>query len=49
VLNQPELKSRLAAQGAEVALTTPMELAAFQAAETKKWTSVIQRAGILPE
>lgn len=49
VLNQPELKSRLASQGAEVALTTPAELAAFQAAETKKWTSVIHRAGILPE
>ncbi|MFS2100371.1 Bug family tripartite tricarboxylate transporter substrate binding protein [Variovorax sp. Varisp85] len=49
VLNQPELKSRLASQGAEVALATPAELAAFQAAETKKWTSVIHRAGILPE
>lgn len=49
VLSQPELKSRLASQGAEVALTTPAELAAFQAAETKKWTSVIHRAGILPE
>ena len=49
VLNQPELKSRLASQGAEVALTTPAELAAFQAAETKRWTSVIHRAGILPE
>ena len=49
VLNQPELKSRLASQGAEVSLTTPAELAAFQATETKKWTSVIQRAGILPE
>jgi tripartite-type tricarboxylate transporter receptor subunit TctC len=49
VLNQSELKSRLASQGAEVALTTPAELAAFQAAETKKWTSVIHRAGILPE
>jgi tripartite-type tricarboxylate transporter receptor subunit TctC len=49
VLNQSELKARLASQGAEVALTTPAELAAFQAAETKKWTSVIHRAGILPE
>lgn len=49
VLNQPELKARLASQGAEVALTTPAELAVFQAAETKKWTSVIHRAGILPE
>jgi tripartite-type tricarboxylate transporter receptor subunit TctC len=49
VLNQSELKARLASQGVEVALTTPAELAAFQAAETKKWTSVIHRAGILPE
>ena len=49
VLNQPELKARLASQGAEVALTTPAELPAFQAAETKKWTSVIRRAGILPD
>lgn len=49
LLNQSELKSRLASQGAEVALSTPAELAAFQAAETKRWTSVIQKAGIRPE
>lgn len=49
LLNQPELKSRLASQGAEVAPTTPAQLATFQAAEMKKWTSVIQKAGIRPE
>ena len=40
---------RLAALGAEVALSTPEELAKFQATETAKWSGVIKRAGIVPE
>ncbi|NUZ07309.1 Bug family tripartite tricarboxylate transporter substrate binding protein [Piscinibacter koreensis] len=47
--NQPDVKARLAAAGAEVATTSGDELARFQAAETKKWAEVIQRAGIKPE
>lgn len=45
----PEFRTRLSAIGAEVALSSPTELAAFQAAETKKWAAVIRQAGIKPE
>ncbi|MBP0623151.1 Bug family tripartite tricarboxylate transporter substrate binding protein [Cupriavidus consociatus] len=45
----PEIRTRLSAIGAEVALNSPTELAAFQAAETKKWAAVIRQAGIKPE
>jgi len=45
----PQVKSRLATIGAEVALLNPKELAAFQASEAKKWATVIRRAGIRPE
>ncbi|MDB5798798.1 MAG: Tripartite-type tricarboxylate transporter, receptor component TctC [Paucimonas sp.] len=49
IFSNPDVVNRLAGFGAEVALTTPEELAAFQAAETKKWTEVVKRAGIKPE
>ncbi|WP_151445716.1 Bug family tripartite tricarboxylate transporter substrate binding protein [Lacisediminimonas profundi] len=49
IFSNPEVVNRLAGFGAEVAVTTPDELAAFQAAETKKWSEVIKRAGIKPE
>lgn len=45
----PEVRSRMAAIGAEVALSRPQELAVFQSSETKKWAAVIRRAGIRPE
>lgn len=45
----PEIRTRLSAIGAEVSLTSPTKLAAFQAAETKKWAEVIRQAGIKPE
>src|SRR3989442_15893347 len=41
ILKQPETVERLAALGAEVALSTPEELAKFQTAETVKWSGVI--------
>jgi tripartite-type tricarboxylate transporter receptor subunit TctC len=44
-----DVRSRLAGVGAEVALTGPDELRAFQASETSKWSAVIKRAGIKPE
>lgn len=44
-----EVKSRLASVGAEVALTGPDALKAFQASEASKWAAVIKRAGIKPE
>jgi hypothetical protein len=49
VFGEPAMKERLATIGAEVALTTPDGLAAFQASETAKWSAVIKRAGIRPE
>lgn len=44
--SNPDVATRLAGFGAEVALTTPAELAEFQAAELKKWTAVVKRANI---
>lgn len=45
----PQVRSKLAEIGAEVALTTPEELATFQASETRKWHTVIRQAGIKAE
>jgi tripartite-type tricarboxylate transporter receptor subunit TctC len=47
--DDPQAKQRMAAIGAEVALSRPQELAAFQASETRKWAAVIRSAGIKPE
>ena len=47
--DEPDVKNRLAAIGAEVALSKPQELAVFQSNEAKKWSAVIRRAGIRPE
>lgn len=45
----PDVRARLASLGAEVAVTSPADLAAFQGAEARKWDAVIKRAGIVPE
>jgi tripartite-type tricarboxylate transporter receptor subunit TctC len=45
----PDVKARMAGIGAEVALSKPQELAAFQANEAKKWAAVIRRTGMQPE
>lgn len=49
IFKQPDTVERLAGLGAEVALSTPEELAKFQATEAAKWAGVIKRAGIVPE
>lgn len=49
ILNTPELRSRLAADGAEVAGTAPSELASFLRAEIAKWMKLAKVAGIEPE
>lgn len=46
---EPDVKNRMAAIGAEVALLTPQELAVFQQSEAIKWSAVIRRAGIRAE
>jgi tripartite-type tricarboxylate transporter receptor subunit TctC len=45
-LRSPEMKQRLAADGAEPLGTTPAEFAAFIRRELDKWTKVAQAAGI---
>jgi tripartite-type tricarboxylate transporter receptor subunit TctC len=45
-LNDPAVKERLSAQGAELAGTTPAEYEAFVRAETEKWTRLVEQAGI---
>jgi len=42
-LQTAEVKERLAMMGADVAGSTPEELATFQAAQTEKWTDFIKR------
>ncbi len=44
-----ETRRYLTAQGTEISISTPAELAALNARETAKWNRVIQQAGILPE
>jgi tripartite-type tricarboxylate transporter receptor subunit TctC len=46
VLKQPDLKERLAADGAEPAPSTPAEFAAWIKAEVAKWAKVIKDAGL---
>ena len=49
VLQTPELKDKLMAQGAEAAWTTPAEFEALIRDELKKWEYVIREAKITPE
>ena len=42
----PEIRQRLAPQGALMPLGSPEEFAAFIAAERQRWSEVIRKAGI---
>lgn len=46
ILKTPSVRDTLTAQGAQVAYSTPAELAAFMRTETAKWKEVIDRAGV---
>jgi tripartite-type tricarboxylate transporter receptor subunit TctC len=48
-LKHPDMKSRLQAEGAEAAPSSPQAFGAFFKAEIAKWTQVAQKAGIKPE
>ena len=48
-LGSPQVKSRLAAEGASVVGSSPAEFAAFFQKELSKWTEIAKRAGIQPE
>lgn len=44
-LNHPELKQRMAGQGADPAPTTPEEFAAYIKSEVSKWAKVVKESG----
>lgn len=46
ILNAPETKSKLVAQGADVVANTPEQFGAFLREETEKWTQVVKQANI---
>jgi tripartite-type tricarboxylate transporter receptor subunit TctC len=49
VLNAPELKSRLGAQGIEIVTNPPAEFARFVREDNAKWGKLIREAGIKGE
>ena len=49
VLQNPETKERLVADGADPVGSTPEQFAAFIRAETAKWANVVKAIGIQPE
>jgi tripartite-type tricarboxylate transporter receptor subunit TctC len=49
IMQTPEVKDRLAGEGAEAIGNSPDRFAAFVKAEVAKWTKVIRSAGIKPE
>ena len=49
VLNEPEMKQRLADQGAEVVANTPEEFAVFIREDTAKWAKIVKDSGIKVE
>ena len=48
-LKSPELQASLAAIGARPMVGSPQDIAAFMAAETRKWSDVVSAAGIKAE
>ena len=49
VLNLPDVRERLTAQGLDVVASTPLEFTAHMKAETTKYARVIRQVGIKPE
>jgi tripartite-type tricarboxylate transporter receptor subunit TctC len=45
IVNAPDVRSRLAAQGAEPATSSPEELGRYAASETERWHKVIRASG----
>jgi len=46
VLRLPDVRERIASQGAEIVADTPAEFAAFIAAESAKYANIIKQAGV---
>jgi tripartite-type tricarboxylate transporter receptor subunit TctC len=49
VIDEPEMKERIAALGFEAFSSTPEELGEFVKVQLVKWTDMIKDAGIEPE
>lgn len=49
ILAQPDMAARLAGQGIDVLVSTPEQMRARAATDLKRWTSIIQTAGIRSE
>jgi tripartite-type tricarboxylate transporter receptor subunit TctC len=49
VLNLPDVRERLTAQGLNVVASTPQEFAAYIKSETAKYARVIKQVGIKAE
>ncbi len=49
ILATPEMKEKLAAQGADVRVTTGAELSGFISKERDRWAKVVKEAGIKAE
>jgi tripartite-type tricarboxylate transporter receptor subunit TctC len=49
VLQQPDVRQRLTAQGVEVVAEGPEVLAAAIRDDTARWRDVVKKAGIKPE
>jgi tripartite-type tricarboxylate transporter receptor subunit TctC len=49
VMQNPEVKSALIAQGVEARTGTPEQFAAMMKSETTKWHKIVRDAGIKPE
>ena len=49
VLNMPEVKERVAAQGVQIVAGTPEQLSALLKSELVKWTKVVKKSGIAVE
>jgi tripartite-type tricarboxylate transporter receptor subunit TctC len=48
-MSAPDIRDRLAGEGAEPTTGTPEQFAAFIRAEITQWNKVIKDAGIVPE
>jgi len=48
-LREPDLRQRLASQGAEPLTSSPDEFAAYLRAEIDKWAKVVKVAGMKPD
>jgi tripartite-type tricarboxylate transporter receptor subunit TctC len=49
ILNRPEIREKIAAQGADVVGGTPEQFAAFIRADSAKWAQLIKKQNITPD